>query len=218
MGGRAGGRGLLRFLARCLVPLLLVLAALTHPPGPSPARVDGATSRGDLAGAGAGPGLPGQSGQPGEPVTEADGLLPDGVSAFDDRYPGVADLDPALLQALRRAAADAADDGTALVVNSGWRSRRYQEQLLAEAVARHGSHEEAARWVATADTSAHVSGDAVDVGPAAAAAWLAEHGARYGVCRVYRNEPWHFELRPRAVEEGCPPAYADPAHDPRMQR
>jgi D-alanyl-D-alanine carboxypeptidase len=37
------------------------------------------------------------------------------------------------------------------------------------------------------------------------------------LCRVYRNEPWHFELRPGAVRDGCPARYADPAHDPRMQ-
>ena len=59
-------------------------------------------------------------------------------------------------------------------------------------------------------------GDAVDLGPAAARSWLAEHGARYGLCRVYANEPWHFELRPDAVRHGCPRPYADPTQDPRM--
>ena len=82
----------------------------------------------------------------------------------------------------------------------------------------YGSEEEAARWVATADTSAHVSGDAVDIGPADASAWLSEHGAEYGLCQIYGNEPWHFELRPEAIDDGCPPMYADPTHDPRMQR
>jgi len=33
-------------------------------------------------------------------VTEADGALPDGVTVFDDQYPGVANFDPDLLQAL----------------------------------------------------------------------------------------------------------------------
>ena len=146
-----------------------------------------------------------------------DGSLPDGTTVFDERYPGVANVDPDLRDALRRASADAAEDGVALSVNSGWRSRHHQDRLLAEAVARYGPRE-AARWVATADTSAHVSGDAVDVGPPGAAAWLAEHGGRYGLCRIYRNEPWHFELRPRAVGEGCPPEYADPTRDPRMRR
>ena len=94
----------------------------------------------------------------------ADGLLPDGVTVFDDEYPAVTNLDPALLAALRQAATDAADDGVELYVNSGWRSAGYQEQLLAEAVSEYGSKEEAARWVATPKTSPHVSGDAVDVG------------------------------------------------------
>ena len=51
-----------------------------------------------------------------------------------------------------------------------------------------------------------------------AAAWLSEHGAEYGLCQIYRNEPWHFELRPEAIDHGCPPVYADPTHDPRMQQ
>ncbi len=33
-------------------------------------------------------------------TTEADDALPDGVTVFDDQYPGVANLDPDLLQAL----------------------------------------------------------------------------------------------------------------------
>ena len=49
-------------------------------------------------------------------------------------------------------------------------------------------------------------------------AWLSEHGAAYGLCQIYGNEPWHYELRPEAVDHGCPPMYADPTHDPRMQR
>jgi len=149
-------------------------------------------------------------------VTEADGALPDGVAVVDDQYPGVANLDPDLLRALREAATDAADDGIRLYVNSGWRSPEYQNQLLREAVSEYGSEAEAARWVATADTSPHVSGDAVDIGHSDATAWLSEHGAEYGLCQIYRNEPWHYELRPGAINHRCPPMYADPTHDPRM--
>ena len=148
---------------------------------------------------------------------EADGAVADGTTVFDDGVPGVAKLDADLLGVLRQAAADAADDGVGFVVDSGWRSRRYQEHLLREAVSKYGSEAEAARWVATPGTSAHVSGEAVDIGPDAAA-WLSVHGAAYGLCRIYGNEPWHYELRPDAVDRGCPPLYADPAHDPRMQR
>jgi D-alanyl-D-alanine carboxypeptidase len=148
---------------------------------------------------------------------EADGVVPDGTTVFDDEVPGVANLDPALLGALRRAATDAADDGVEFFVNSGWRSPEYQEQLLRAAVAKYGSEMKAARWVGTPNTSAHVSGEAVDIGPFDATAWLSKHGAAYGLCQIYGNEPWHFELRPEAIDQGCPPIYADPTHDPRMQ-
>ncbi|MEU6155058.1 M15 family metallopeptidase [Actinosynnema sp. NPDC047251] len=143
--------------------------------------------------------------------------MPDPVSVFADDVPAVANLDPGLLGALRRAATAAAADGVEIVVNGGWRSPEYQERLRHEVVSRCGSEEEAARWVATPDKSAHVAGDAVDIGPPAAAAWLSEHGAGYGLCQIYRNEPWHYELRPEAVDGGCPPMYDDPSHDPRMR-
>jgi D-alanyl-D-alanine carboxypeptidase len=145
----------------------------------------------------------------------ADGAVPDGVTVFDDEFPGVANLDQALLDALRRAATDASYDGVELFVDSGWRSREYQERLLREAISKYGSKAEATRWVATPNTSAHVKGDAVDIGPSGAAAWLSEHGAAYGLCQIYANEPWHYELRPEAGDRGCPAMYADPTHDPR---
>ena len=151
-------------------------------------------------------------------VTEADGALPDGVTAFDGAYPGIANLDPDLLQSLRDATRDAADGGVELTINSGWRSATYQNALLRAAVSEYGSEKEAARWVATADTSPHVSGDAVDIGSANGTTWLSEHGAGYGLCQIYRNESWHFELRHQAIEGGCPRMYADPTSDPRMQK
>ena len=149
---------------------------------------------------------------------EAVGSVPDGTTVFDDGVPGVARLDPALLSALRQAATNAADDeGVEFVVDSGWRSPAYQAQLFREAIAKYGSAQEAARWVAAPNASAHVSGDAVDIGPSGAAAWLSEHGAAYGLCQIYANEPWHYELRPGAGDRGCPSPYADPTQDPRMQ-
>ena len=164
---------------------------------------------------------PGDSRTPGsEPrgaLARADGAVPDGTTVFDDEVTGVANLDPALLRAVRRAATDAADDGVEFFVNSGWRSPQYQEPLLHEAVSTYGAEREAARWVATPNTSAHVSGDAVDVG-FAATVWLSRHGAEYGLCQIYRNELGHYELRREAVDHGCPPMFADPTHDPLMQQ
>jgi hypothetical protein len=149
---------------------------------------------------------------------EAGGAVPDGTTVFDDEVPGVANLDPALLGALRRAATDASGEGVKFVVNSGWRSPAYEDQLRREAIAKYGSEAEAARWVATGTTSPHVSGDAVDIGPAHATPWLSAHGAAYGLCQIYGNEPWHYELRPDAIAHGCPRMYADPTQDPRLQQ
>ncbi|GAA5206385.1 M15 family metallopeptidase [Streptomyces thinghirensis] len=140
------------------------------------------------------------------------------MTVLDDELPAVARLHPDLLDALRQAATAAADDDVTFYVNSGWRSPAYQERLLREAVSRYGSEDEAVRWVATADTSPHVSGDAVDLGPSDATDWLSEHGAEYGLCQIYRNEPWHYELRPEAIDDGCPTMYADPTEDPRMRQ
>jgi hypothetical protein len=168
-----------------------------------------------------------QRGAPGEkgpriehrgPLGETDGVVPDGVTVFDDAIPAVANLDPDLLKTLRRAATDAANDRIKFYVNSGWRSPAYQKQLLRDAVSKYGSEKEAARWVATAATSLHVKGEAVDIGHSDATKWLSKHGAEYGLCQIYRNEPWHYELRPEAIDLGCPRMYADPTQDPRMRK
>ena len=157
------------------------------------------------------------SNEPRDALGQAGGAVPDRTTVFDDQVPGVARLDPALLGALRRAATDAAADGVAFYVDSGWRSRAYQEHLLQEAIAKYGSEAAARRWVATPDTSEHVSGEAVDIGHLNAVAWLSAHGAAYGLCQIYGNEPWHYELRPEAALHGCPAMYADPTQDPRMR-
>lgn len=171
-----------------------------------------------LIGANASPTLAGLEPAKGRPTSLGEsGHVPDDVTIFDGGVPAVGNLDPALLAALRAAATAAADDGVELIVNSGWRSKDYQSQLLQDAIATYGSEEEAARWVATPETSVHVSGDAVDIGPPEATTWLSEHGSDYGLCQIYDNEPWHYELRPEAVDEGCPSTYADPTEDPRMQ-
>jgi zinc D-Ala-D-Ala carboxypeptidase len=206
--------------------LLVVVAATAAALGELPASMSSTALtptdvlRGDHRAALGEPGAPPKRGAlPGSGgLGEADGAVPDGTTVFDDDVPGVANLDSDLLSALREAATDAEGDGVEFLVDSGWRSRAYQEHLLEDAISKYGSEEEAAKWVATPNTSPHVSGDAVDIGPDDAEEWLSEHGAAYGLCQIYGNEPWHYELRPEAVDQGCPAMYADPTHDPRMEQ
>lgn len=131
----------------------------------------------------------------GEPGVE-DGFVDDGapISPFDDDLPAIARLRPALHTAMQAAAIDALADDVSFVVTSGWRSERYQRALFDDAVRTQGSEEAASRLVATVTASKHVSGDAVDIGHTDADNWLTQHGTDYGLCQIYANEIWHFEL------------------------
>jgi LAS superfamily LD-carboxypeptidase LdcB len=117
----------------------------------------------------------------------------------------VTGLTPALRRAVRLATDAAAADGVTLTVTSGWRSAEHQERLYRDAIAKYGSPSAARRWVLPPGESAHVRGEAVDVGPPQAAAWLERHGVRWGLCRRYANEPWHFERLAAAKGSQCPP-------------
>ncbi|MFJ6770388.1 M15 family metallopeptidase [Kitasatospora sp. NPDC091257] len=150
-----------------------------------------------------------------KPVTteaEADGEIPDGrtLSPSDTGSPAVGNLDGPLREALQRAAGDARAQGIEMTVTSGWRSKAYQQRLLDRAVTRYGSVEQARKFVNTPEKSAHVSGKAVDVGPTSADYWLIQYGARYGLCQVYNNEIWHFELLTRPGGT-CPAPLPDAA-------
>jgi LAS superfamily LD-carboxypeptidase LdcB len=130
------------------------------------------------------------------------------LSPYDIANPAVGYLDPALLRAVQQAADAAAAEGITMTITSGWRSPEFQQQLLDDAVATYGSIAAARQYVQTPQASRHVSGQAVDIGGYGAADWLIAHGARFGLCRIYANELWHFELAADAAGV-CPPLRPD---------
>lgn len=132
------------------------------------------------------------------------------VTPFDVTDPTIARLDPALLAAVQNAATAAAADGITMTITSGWRSPEFQQQLLDDAVATYGSLAAARQYVQTPQGSRHVVGEAVDVGGQGADQWLITNGPRFGLCQIYANEVWHFELA--ADPDGnCPPLLPDAA-------
>ncbi len=143
-----------------------------------------------------GPGLP--SSPPPHAHTALAPEVPNGVG-------NVTSLSPAMRRSVRLAIEAARADGVELRVTSGWRSAEHQERLYREAIEKYGSPAAARRWVLPPDESAHVRGEAVDVGPEAGARWLERNGVRYGLCRRYANEPWHFERLAGAKGSACPP-------------
>ncbi|WP_442790303.1 M15 family metallopeptidase [Nocardia sp. CDC153] len=103
-------------------------------------------------------------------------------------------LDPALAAAYNAAAAAAATAGISLWITSGYRTWAEQEALWEDGIQTYGSPEAARRWVLPPGESTHVTGQAIDVGPREGAQWLEDNGDHWGLCRMYDNEWWHFEL------------------------
>lgn len=125
------------------------------------------------------------------------------LSPWDVANPAVGNLAPALLIAVQQAAGAAAVDGVTMTITSGWRSPEFQQQLLDDAVGTYGSMAAARQYVQTPERSHHVLGQAVDIGGVRADQWLIANGARFGLCQIYANELWHFELTADAAGN-CP--------------
>ncbi|MCW2735266.1 MAG: peptidase [Mycobacterium sp.] len=140
------------------------------------------------------------------PADPGDGSLADGdaLTPFDVQDPAIWRLDPALLSAIQHAATAASVDGIAMTITSGWRSPEFQQRLLDNAVETYGTLAAAREYVQTPEMSKHVIGQAVDVGGVGADQWLIANGPRFGLCRIYANELWHFELA-TDVMGNCPP-------------
>lgn len=141
-----------------------------------------------------------------EAISPGDGSLADGqaFSPFDLQQPAIAKLDPRLLAAVQHAANAAAAEGITMTVTSGWRSPEFQQSLLDDAVQTYGSLAAAREYVQTPTASRHVTGEAVDIGGAGADQWLIANGPRFGLCQIYANESWHFELVADPLGN-CPP-------------
>jgi D-alanyl-D-alanine dipeptidase len=120
-------------------------------------------------------------------------------------------LDKQLMNRFKAAQAAAKKDGQALYIASGYRSLARQKVLFAQAIRKYGSVREASKWVAPPLTSHHPWGVAIDVNypnEPVGAGWLEVNGSKFGLCRVFENEWWHFEP---VIAPGwkCPALVAD---------
>ena len=125
------------------------------------------------------------------------------------------ELHPLLATRFSVAQSFARADGVELSLTSGFRSLTRQQMLFDREVAIRGSESEAAKWVLPPKFSNHPRGLAIDVNypyGRAEALWLERNGYRFGLCRVYANEWWHFEgvIAPgKACPEPAPNALID---------
>jgi len=84
----------------------------------------------------------------------------------------------------RMAAGARAEAGLFLAVTSGFRSDAEQARLF-------DAHPDP-KWVAPPGESLHRYATELDLGPAAAYAWLAANATRFGFVQRYSWEPWHY--------------------------
>jgi len=120
-------------------------------------------------------------------------------------------LDKQLVYRFKAAQAAAAKDGQRIYVVSGFRSLSRQKTLYNQAIQKYRSVDEASKWVAPPLVSHHPWGIAIDVNypdEPVGAGWLETHGYKFGLCRVFENEWWHFEP---VIAPGwkCPPLVPD---------
>ena len=105
-------------------------------------------------------------------------------------------LDKQLMYRFKAAQAAAKKDGQKIYIVSGFRSLERQKVLFTQAVKKYGSEKVASKWVAPPLISHHPWGVAIDVNypnEPVGAGWLEVNGSKFGLCRVFENEWWHFE-------------------------
>lgn len=108
----------------------------------------------------------------------------------------VFELNPLVKTRFLAAEAQAKLEGFKIEITSGFRSEARQLFLFNQAIKKYKTTEEASKWVLPPSISHHPKGIALDVnyptGPTGAK-WLEINGYKFGLCRVYENEWWHFE-------------------------
>ena len=97
-------------------------------------------------------------------------------------------LDSSVAGNVKRMIADAKKDGINLQISSAYRSHEEQKVLYQKYLNGTGN------LAAKPGTSNHESGDALDLGPPSAFAWLKQNAGQFGFKNKIASEPWHWSL------------------------
>ena len=129
------------------------------------------------------------------------------------------------IEPLKAMAAAAREDKVVLLVDSGFRSVRYQRQIIRQFLEKGGRFEHITRNIAPPGYSEHALGTVVDFAPSSrgfanskAYAWLKRHAAEFGfhedMPRSRRGgmpwEPWHWKYQPDSELAASTPASNTP--------
>ena len=103
--------------------------------------------------------------------------------------------------------------GVVLKYSTAYRSLSFQRYLFQQEIKETGSRKKAMKEVLPPKVSMHPWGLAIDVMRFTSvdrkrAKWLQKNGYKWGLCRRYDNEFWHFEPR-TTPGTPCPPRQPD---------
>ena len=129
-------------------------------------------------------------------------------------------VNPFLYARFLAAQAEAKKARISLQLTSGFRTYALQAQLFKQAVKKYGSKAEASKWVLPPDISHHPWGLALDINypyDRVSTKWLEKYGYKYGLCRAYDNEWWHFEAI-SVPGEVCPARLPDASTTDQIQK
>ena len=117
-----------------------------------------------------------------------DGSVPDGVTVFDDEVPAW----PTSTARCPPPGCDGCRGPRSRVLRQQWLAiPEYQSQLLREAVSKYGSEDGGRPLGGHPQHVCPRVRDAVDIGRQRDGVAVLKHGAEYGLCQIYINEPWH---------------------------
>lgn len=115
-----------------------------------------------------------------------------------------------MIEPLKAMAAAAKEEGVSLLVDSGYRSVRYQRTIYRQFLEKRRNFKDIARYIAPPGYSEHVLGTVVDFVPSshgfaktATYHWLKQHAAGFGFYEALPRhsrekkpwEPWHWKYR-----------------------
>ena len=180
-----------RLIGLCCMGFILASTGLALAQSPSPSPSGSALVQYQLVCAPIKTGIPEKTQEPQCPKGKLD--LGRGPILHSGKRPS--QLHPLLRNRFIAARTVARDLGYRLSIRSGWRSWEVQQAMYQRALSQYGNAETASRWVLPPEKSMHVWGVAVDVQFSSVEArnWFRWNSARFGLCRIYKNEWWHYE-------------------------
>ena len=149
---------------------------------------------------------------------EADGAVPDGTTVFDDEIPGVAKLDPVSSVPCAGPRPMPQTTGSSSPSTAAGVPRRTRSDCSVRRSRSTAQKRKPPDGWPPPRRPRTCRGTRSTSGPPLPRRGCPRTAPRTGCARSTATSPGTTNCAPEAIDHGCPPMYADPTHDPRMQQ